>query len=105
MLMTILAGVVCVVAAVVPSGLRTELIEDTETVYSGGYRTTASLGQVTDEWKRGNLNLFQAAAISSPHPSFGWRLPAGMDTQEKYRILRPHAVFSSSRIIRAKAAA
>ncbi len=36
MLMTILAGVVCVVAAVVPSGLRTELIEDTETVYSGG---------------------------------------------------------------------
>lgn len=87
MLMTILAGVVCVVAAVVPSGLRTELIEDTERVYSGGYRTTASLGQVTDEWKRGNLNLFQAAAISSPHPSFGWRLPAGMDTQEKYRIL------------------
>ena len=83
----ILGLVLGLAAAMVPSGLRTELIEDTETVYSCGDRTSASLKQVADEWKRGNTGMFQPASIMANHPSFSWRLPSEVKEQNSYRVL------------------
>lgn len=83
----ILGTLLALATAGAPSGLRTELIEDTETVYSCGHRSSATLQQVTDEWKRGNTNLLQPVAISTPRPAFSWQLPTGVSSQDGYRLL------------------
>lgn len=70
-----------------PHTLRTELIEDTHTVYSNGYPTNASLSDVKHAWSRGNNSTYQLATIATPNPGFSWQLPAGFTDQYSYRIL------------------
>lgn len=70
-----------------PHTLRTELIEDTHTVFSHGYPTNASLTDVTMAWNRGNNGLYQIATIGKPNPIFGWQLPDNVATQQSYRVL------------------
>ena len=58
-------------AQTVPSGLRTDLIERTDVVYSGGYPTGLTVleaGMAKGE--------FQYAAIATPRPRFSWVVPS-----------------------------
>lgn len=70
-----------------PSQLRTNLITDTRSVYSYGYPTSATLEQVQQAWRRGNLNQFQVALITTPHVRVGWELPEAIPQQGSYRVL------------------
>lgn len=70
-----------------PHALHTELIDDTGTVYSRGYPTSATLEDVSRSWERGYGSVYQIAEINSRHPSFGWRLPDGVGEQRGYRVL------------------
>lgn len=70
-----------------PIGLKTDLIAGTQTVYSCGYPTSASLSEVREMWKRGDRDRYQIAAIRSAHPHFAWQLPEGTARQKSYRIL------------------
>ena len=58
-------------AQTVPTGLRTDLIERTDVVYSGGYPTGLTLLQAG--LSKGE---FQYAAIATPRPRFSWVVPA-----------------------------
>lgn len=80
-----LAAVVGVVTP--PVGLRTELIEDTRTVYSSGQPTSATLDDVVVAWGRGSDNLFQTATVNTSTPSLSWRLPEAIPFQTSYRVL------------------
>lgn len=62
--------VVSVAAQTVPTGLRTDLIERTDVVYSGGYPTGMTLLEAG--LSKGE---FQYAAIASPRPRFSWVVP------------------------------
>lgn len=70
-----------------PSQLKTNLMSDTQTVYSYGYPTTATLEQVQEAWKRGNYGLFQVALVRTPNIRFGWQLAHDIPRQSLYRIL------------------
>ncbi|MBD5226424.1 MAG: alpha-L-rhamnosidase [Bacteroidales bacterium] len=74
-------------ALAAPTGLRTELIEDTRTVYSAGQPTSANLNDVIVAWQRGSSGLLQVATVDTPTPSFSWRLPGEVSRQSAYRIL------------------
>ena len=58
-------------AQTVPTGLRTDLIERTDVVYSGGYPIGLTL--IEAGLSKGE---FQYAAIATPRPRFSWVVPA-----------------------------
>ena len=70
-----------------PFRLKTDLMTDTRTVYSNGYATSASLTQVQEAWKRGQLHTYQVATVHTPKPRLGWQLPDGLAQQQSYRVL------------------
>lgn len=72
---TILLPVLCSVmlaAQSKPSGLRTDLIENTDIVYSCGYATAMRLDEIPTASKS-----VQFAAIATPDPYFSWVVDAG----------------------------
>ena len=66
-----------------PSGLMTDLVENTQCVWSGGYPTTltlSDLGKVKGE--------FQTVEILSSRPTFGWIVPGSYPTrQTAWRVI------------------
>lgn len=70
-----------------PHGLRTELMEDTRSVYSAGLPSSATLDDVSTAWRRGSADLLQTATIGTSTPTFAWQLPEGMPRQKSCRVL------------------
>ncbi len=83
----LLAITLAVSSLVAPTGLRTELIEDTRTVYVVGQPSSANLDDVIIAWRRGSYDLLHTAHIETPAPSFSWRLPKEVSAQGAYRVL------------------
>ena len=76
--------------SVVPTGLSTELLTDTRTVWQGGYATSAQLTDVQTAMQRAKAQglttiPYQVAAIRTAHPMLGWTLE-GTGAQSAYRI-------------------
>lgn len=83
--LSVMLMLACVCAsAQTPSHLATELIEETEAVYSGGYRTNVDLREI--DAVKGPL---QFAEIRNATPAFSWRMESDRDgaAQSAYRIL------------------
>ena len=66
-----------------PSGLMTDLVEHTETVWSGGYATDLTLSDLDKA-----IGDFQTVEIRSFRPSFSWIVPGRYPTtQTAWRVI------------------
>ncbi len=65
-----------------PCGLMTDLVEETGTVWSGGYPTSLALRN-----RGGAKGVFQTVEIRSFRPSFSWIVPGNAPTRQTGRRL------------------
>lgn len=72
-----------------PSGLRTDLVERTDVVYTGGYPSSMTLEEVSQA-----IEGAQYAAVATPRPNFSWVVDGGsasdvMQTAYQIVLTRP----------------